>query len=225
MVKTSLLTLLFVLCAIPTLAQGTDDYNKFEFYVGYSHNRVDVGAVEDIGDDDPDFDDLNDIFNERQGFHGFNSSGTANLTRYIGLKFDYSYHQKSIGNEVDNTTARLHNFVGGIQIKDNSRATRVKPFAHALFGIARYAIDLTELDDDIADFDDAGFSAVIGGGLDVRVHPRVDIRVFQFDWNPVRFDFSDFGAKIGGPLVPTPTGTDFTRTLHNFRIGFGAAFH
>lgn len=223
MTKALLLILLLILCAAPALAQG-NDYNKYEFYVGYSHNRVDVGAVEDIGDDDPDFDDLNDIFNERQGFHGFNASATANLNRYVGLKFDYSYHQKSIGNEVDNTTARLHNFVGGIQIKDNSRATRIKPFAHALFGFARYALDLTELDDDIADFDDAGFSAVIGGGLDIRVHPRVDLRVIQFDWNPVRFDFRDFGGPVGGSITPTPTG-DFTRTLHNFRIGFGAAFH
>jgi hypothetical protein len=215
--------LLLILSAAPVFAQGTD-YNKYEFYVGYSHNRVDVGAVEDIGDDDPDFDDLNDIFNERQGFHGFNASVTGNLTRYVGLKFDYSYHQKSIGNEVDNTTARLHNFVGGIQIKDNSKATKIKPFAHALFGFARYALDLTELDDNIADFDEAGFSAVIGGGLDIRVHPRVDLRVIQFDWNPTRFDFRDFGGPVGGPITPTPTG-EFTRTLHNFRIGFGAAFH
>lgn len=224
MARTLLLTLLLILCAVPTLAQGTD-YNKYEFYVGYSHNRVDVGAVEDIGDEDPDFDDLNDIFNERQGFHGFNASITGNLTRYVGLKFDYSYHQKSIGNEIDNTTARLQTFVGGIQIKDNSKATRIKPFAHAMIGFSRYAIDLTELDDDIEDFDDAGFSAVIGGGLDVRVHPRVDLRVIQFDWNPTRFDFRDFGARFGGPLVLAPTGIDFTRTLHNFRIGFGAAFH
>lgn len=224
MAKTLLLTLLLMLCPAWTFAQG-GDYNKYEFYVGYSHNRVDVGAVEDIGDDDPDFDDLNDIFTEREGFHGFEASATVNLNRYVGLKFDYSYHQKSIGNEVDNTTARLHNFVGGIQIKDNSRTTRIKPFAHALFGFARYAIDLTELDDDIADFDDAGFSAVIGGGLDVRVHPRVDLRVIQFDWNPMRFDFRDFGGPIIGPITPTPAGSDFIRTLHNFRIGFGAAFH
>lgn len=224
MSKILLSTLILVLCAAGASAQGTGDYNKYEFYVGYSHNRVDVGRVRDIGDDDPDFDDLNDIFAEREGFHGFESSATTNLTRYIGLKFDYSYHQKSIGNEVDNTTARLHNFVGGIQIKDNSRATRVKPFAHAMFGFARYALDLTELDDDIADFDDAGFSAVIGGGLDVRVHQRVDVRVIQFDWNPTRFDFSDFGTRIGGPLVPARTG-DQTRTLHNFRIGVGAVFH
>lgn len=224
MYKILLSALGLILCSAASLAQGTDDYNKYEFYVGYSHNRVDVGRVRDIGDDDPDFDDLNDIFNERRGFHGFEAAASVNLSRYVGLKFDYSYHQKSIGNEVDNTTARLHNVVAGIQIKDSSRATRVKPFAHAMFGFARYALDLTELDDDIADFDDAGFAAIIGGGLDVRVHPRVDVRVVQFDWNPMRFDFRDFGTRIGGPLVPARTG-DFTRTLHNFRIGVGAVFH
>ena len=64
-----------------------------------------------------------------------------------------------------------------------------------------------------------GFAAAIGGGLDIRLTPRIDLRAIQIDYNPMRFDFSDFGA-VGIPGTPTPLGEP-RRTLHNFRIGIG----
>jgi hypothetical protein len=212
--------LVAVLCG--TTAMGQDDYRRFEVYGGYSHNRVDVGPVEDFDPgDDLEFDD---IFDEREGFNGFNASATGNFSRYVGAKFDYSYHQKSFGfGGGDNTTIRLHNILGGLQVKDNSTEATWKPFAHALVGVGRTSADLTELDNDLEDFSDTGFAAAIGGGLDVRVSPRIDIRIFQIDYNPMRFDFTDFGAT-GIPGTPTPTG-DLKRTLHNFRIGIGIVFH
>jgi opacity protein-like surface antigen len=208
-----------LMCANVALGQ---DYRRFEVFGGYSHNRVDVGPVEDFDPgDDLEFDD---IFDEREGFNGFNASFVANFHRYFGAKFDYSYHQKSFDFGADNTTVRLHNILGGIQIKDNSEdGGALKPFGHALVGVGRTAADLSEFDDRLFDFDDAGFAAAIGGGLDIRIHPRVDLRVIQVDYNPMRFDFSDFGA-IGVPGTPTPTG-DQKRTLHNFRIGIGLVFH
>ena len=202
-------------CAMQSMAQS--DYRRFEFFGGYSHNRVDVGPVEDFDpDDDVEFDD---IFDEREGFNGFNVSVVGNFHRYWGAKFDYSYHQKSFGFGNDNATVRLHNILGGIQIKDNATEGTLKPFAHALVGVGRTAADLTEFDDTLADFDDVGFAGAIGGGLDIRLTPRIDFRVFQIDYNPMRFDFSDFGTS-GIPGTPTPTG-DLKRTLHNFRFGIG----
>jgi hypothetical protein len=48
--------------AMQSMAQ---DYRRFEIFGGYSHNRVDVGPVEDF---DPDDDlEFNDIFDEREG--------------------------------------------------------------------------------------------------------------------------------------------------------------
>jgi Outer membrane protein beta-barrel domain len=212
---------LFVALLCATTVVGQDDYRRFEVYGGYSHNRADVGPVEDFDPgDDLEFDD---IFDEREGFNGFNASVVGNFSRYLGAKFDYSYHQKSFSAGADNTTIRLHNILGGIQVKDNSTERTWKPFAHALAGVGRTSADLTELDNSLEDFEDTGFAAAIGGGLDVRVSPRIDIRLFQIDYNPMRFDFSDFGA-IGIPGTPTPTG-DQRRTLHNFRIGIGIVFH
>ena len=59
-------------------------YSPVEFYAGFSHNRVDVG-----GDGDEELDG-----GQREGFHGFNASITGNVSRYVGLKFDYSFHRR-----------------------------------------------------------------------------------------------------------------------------------
>src|SRR6185503_19221536 len=144
------------------------DYRRFELYGGFSHNRVDVGPVEDFDpSDDLEFDD---IFDEREGFNGFEVSVTGNFHRYWGAKFDYSYHQKSFNVAgFDETKIRIHNILGGIQIKDNSTEGTLKPFAHALVGVGRTAADLSQFDNTLADFDDSGFAAAIGGGLDIRL--------------------------------------------------------
>ena len=196
-----LLLVLFLACAAPiAVAQGTDDYDRVKFFVGYSHNRVDVGAT----DNDPDVDD---IFDEREGFHGINASITGNVSRYVGLKFDYSYHARSLDPPGFDrgTDARIHNILGGVHFQDNTRdpTNRVRPFAHALIGAGVFSVDLTDLDDDFEDVSETGLAGALGGGVDFRISERVDIRAIQFDWNPTR---------ING------------QTLHNFRIGVGVVF-
>ena len=218
-----LLVAVFVgmISASTAMCQGSSDYRRFEFFAGYSHNRVDVGPVEDF---DPNDDlEFNDIFDEREGFNGVNLSVAGNFSRYLGAKFDYSYHQKRFEFAGDHTTIRLHNFLGGIQVKDNAPEGTWKPFAHALVGVGRTSADLSQFDNRLEDFDDAGFAAAIGGGLDVRVANRIDVRLIQFDYNPMRFDFTDFGTA-GIPGTPAFRG-DLKRTLHNFRIGVGIVFH
>ncbi|HEX8852648.1 MAG TPA: hypothetical protein VF754_04130, partial [Pyrinomonadaceae bacterium] len=127
MKKLILLTLLVACSAPAAFAQTTDDYDKVNVFVGYSHNRVDTG----VEDDDPD---IGDFIEEREGFHGINASVTGNMSRYVGLKFDYSFHTRNVEFGPDNTSFRLHNFLGGVQIKDNTKdeTKKVKPFAHFL---------------------------------------------------------------------------------------------
>src|ERR671918_1427403 len=132
--KTILLGLVMVVSASICTAQS--DYKKFELFAGYSHNRVDTG----IGDDDPA---LDDVVDEREGFHGFNAAVTGNFSRYLGVKGDFSAHFKKQtiqfgsvqGAQID-VNSRLLNFLGGIQVKDNSTEGTFKPFAHALVGAA-----------------------------------------------------------------------------------------
>jgi hypothetical protein len=204
--------ILIVACASMALGQSTDEYNKVEGYVGYSHNRVDTG----IDDSDPE---LSDIVNEREGFNGVNASITGNLTRYFGVKGDFSGHFKKktfpIGIASLELDSNLFQFLGGVQVKDNSTETKFKPFIHALVGAARVRNE-GNFSTDIcvavfpspcpADFSetDTGLAGVFGGGLDIRAGKRLDIRVIQFDYNPTRV---------------------FDSTQHNFRIGAGIVFH
>ena len=189
-----------IACTAPfTFAQTGDDYNKVDVYVGYSHNRVDTG----ISDSDPDFDDIVD---EREGFHGVNASVTGNVSRYVGLKGDYAFHRKSfdLSDGVDTFTvdSNLHTLVGGVQIKDNAKETKVKPFAHLMAGIAHAKFSVDGLGTNFNE-SETGFAGVIGGGIDIKVNDRVDFRVVQFDYNPTR---------LGG------------ETQHNFRVGIGVVF-
>src|SRR5918993_1388941 len=92
--------ILMAFSSVAALAQTTsDDYDKVNVFAGFSHNRVDTG----IDNEDPEIDD---IFDEREGFNGFNASVTGNVNRYVGLKFDYSFHQKSFEFGADSTDFR-----------------------------------------------------------------------------------------------------------------------
>ena len=199
--------ILIMACASISFAQS-GDYSKYEFYGGYSHNRVDTG----IDDSEPA---LSDIIEEREGFHGFNTSFTGNLSRYIGLKADFAGHFKSksipigVGNiDIDSS---LYNFLGGVQIKDNDKEARFKPFAHALIGAAWARNEITVPPivcvqvfpspcPATSTESDTGLAGVIGGGIDIRAGKHFDIRAIQVDYNPTRV---------------------FDATQHNFRVGVG----
>jgi hypothetical protein len=173
-----LLVAFFIVCAAP-FTNAQDEINKYDFFVGYSHNLV-------------DFDD------STEGFNGVNASANGNLSRYVGLKADYSFHRKTISDGPLSADADLHQLFGGVQLKDNSKATKFKPFAHAMAGFANFGVDVGAFDES-----ESGFAAILGGGLDVKVSDRIDIRAIQVDYNPTRFD----GVY-----------------QHNFRIGVGIVF-
>ena len=214
MFKTILIGTIMIACA--SIAAAQSDYKKFEFFAGYSHNRVDTG----IGDEDPA---VGDIINEREGFHGFEVSATGNLSRYFGIKGDVSGHFKSktfpisssFPDATVNVDSRLFNFLGGVQIKDNSTEGTFKPFAHALVGVA-YGRNNVDVSNGVcvAIFpspcpgsfteSETGFAGAFGGGLDIRASDSISIRAIQVDYNPTRL---------------------FDSTQHNFRFGVGIVFH
>ncbi len=196
---------------------GQDDYKKGEFFVGYSNNQVDTGIEPGDIPGDP--------IEKRQGFNGFNVSGVYNVSRYVGLKADVSgaYRSDSFNFSAPNgsggtsnvsfdANSSLYNVLGGVQFKDNSSDAKVKPFAHALVGagIGRVKIKNVNCSTGIdcspftaIDESETGLAGAFGGGLDVKLSNRVDLRVVQVDYNPIRFD--------GG-------------TTNNFRIGIGLVF-
>ena len=211
--------ILFMCCLVvasSVLAFAQSDYKKAEFYVGYSNNQADTGG--DSGNS------VQSFFRDRESFNGFQTSGVYNVHRYVGIKGDISgtYKNQSVNSPftVGNTTGNVrfdsnrsvYNFLGGVQIKDNSSDARVKPFAHALVGAghARYKVKnavctggITTCPTFIGNVTETGLAGAFGGGIDIKVSDRVDIRAIQVDYNPIKFD--------GG-------------TTNNVRFGIGLVF-
>lgn len=179
------------------------DYNKGEFFIGYSNGQVDTGL--DSGNT------VNSFFRDRISFHGFEAAGVYNVSRYFGIKGDVSGTYNSTqfsfpvvsGTTTQTVTAdtrnSLYNFLGGVQVKDNASESRVKPFGHALIGAGHGRTKINSLTctststfscGEIGSVSDTGLAAAFGGGLDVRINDRIDFRAFQVDYNPIKFENS-----------------------------------
>jgi opacity protein-like surface antigen len=208
---------LTALAAMAAFGQAGDDIKKGEGYIGYSNGQVDTGL--DSGSD------VGDFFRDRANFHGFNVQGTYNFNRFLGVKGDVSgtYNKTRFSETfVDpgtggtftssfDTNNSLYNFVGGVQLKENSKSGTFKPFAHAMAGLAHARTKVRDVtctptlncpvfEDS---FSENALSGVFGGGLDIRVGDRFQIRAIQLDYNPIRFEGD---------------------TSHNVRIGAGIVF-
>ncbi len=248
--KLSLLALVVLALSPAALAQNGDDYHKVEVSGGYSYGRFepnsgtqtvtagpDVFSFEPCTPDGADIlgGDLQRIFCERRGFQGFDASVAYNFTKYLGVKGNVSGHFKKdrtvdqftdagvTRTDTNDLTDRTWQFLAGLQVKNNSREARVKPFAHALFGVARQTSHDVQsstggfnftLDDEVT-----SFSMKLGGGIDLRLSEHVDLRVIEVNYNPIFAGDrdvpgnADFDLRVAG------------RTAHNFTIGVGIAFH
>ena len=211
-----------IFSAASVLAQN-DDYYKIEGFGGYSYMNLDR-AVE--------LNDLPDFDGNRVNSHGFNGSATYNFTRYWGAKFDVSLHTYGEDFEsrqittnppqvipgVFKTSQSDYQFMGGIQYKDNSKeGPKFKPFAHVLLGVAHQSLTLERTaptSGSLVDLSFNDFAMKFGGGLDIKIHKNVDVRVFQFDLNPI------WRGEKTTALGPLDNGV-----RSNYMITFGVAFH
>ena len=66
----------------------------------------------------------------------------------------------------------------------------MRPFAHALFGASLFRGFTSDIRPagNVYTFDDAtSLAMALGGGLDLRVNKRIDVRLIQFDYTPTFF--------------------------------------
>jgi opacity protein-like surface antigen len=195
---------LFFILSCAVFAQADDEFNKNEFYVGYSNQQLATN-------------------NERESANGFEVGYTRNLNRYFGVKVSFSGAYKNdqisatdpVGGDFTfrlDSKRSIHNLLGGIQVKDNDPDTKVKPFAHALVGVARNRFTSDNFTCTsgncppvgFPDFEvtDNGFAGAFGGGLDIRLNRRIDLRVIQVDFNPTYSNNrSDNNIRIGVGIV------------------------
>lgn len=192
LIQATFLLFVFSFCA---LAQTAEEYNKNEFYVGYSNQQV--GSV------------------ARSTFNGVEGSYTRNVSRYFGIRSTLSFAkdnrtlQGSVLNPEGGTynfrqdnNRSVYNFLAGVQVKDNASTKRLKPFGYALGGVAHNRNTFKNLACvssssspsncpstppifDNVTFSDTGLAGAFGGGLDIKINDRIDFRAIQADYNPI----------------------------------------
>jgi hypothetical protein len=148
----------------------------------------------------------------RRQMHGFNTSLTGNSSKSVGWKFDFSHVSRSDSvSGSSKVKTSIQQYLGGVQFKNNIKdGAAFKPWAHVLAGIARQYQGTGGGTGTGSNYSQNDFAMVVGGGIDVKLGKRVDLRVIQFDYNPI--------------FVKTRNGIE-GHTQHNFRVGFGFVLH
>lgn len=171
-----------------TFAQS-NDYKKNEYYGGYSNQQVDNNSP-------------------RDSFNGFEVAYIRNFHRYFGAKLDFSgaYYRKSdlSGSAKSKGNVAIYNFLVGIQLKNNVSIAKLKPFGHLLAGVGyEKASFICPSCPPNFKSNQTGFAASAGGGLDLRLSDKIDLRAVQADYNPMYID---------------------SRLKNNLRLGVGISF-
>ena len=207
----------------PAAAQRLDGYNRFEVFHGTSYFILERPEPVGAGATFEGFRGISNAatFNIRRYFglkfdlarydkkYGLCEPGQA-MTAHT------SCFSPLPGAAVNTDDARLktsiYNFMGGIQLKDNGRgAKRFKPFAHLSVGSAltRERVDTYAPDPAsgrlLLDFKTRsawGAAGAVGGGLDVRLSDRIDLRAVQVDYHKAAiFNNSTDSLRVGVGLV------------------------
>lgn len=212
-IKILCLTCVFALTAFAQNQQSrqqTDDYRKNEYYLGYSNQQTDSGGY--------------------RSANGFQGSYVRNIKRYMGIKADFSaaFDKETFDyTTIDPTTPgnptytvrqrsnnSTYNILGGVQFKNNASNARFKPFGHALAGVAilRSKFNATCTSAYCPPFvtnypnftyTSRNLAFAVGGGLDIKINDKIDVRAIQVDFNPIwrGGGFWQKNIRIGAGIV------------------------
>jgi opacity protein-like surface antigen len=213
--------LLIVIClAAATLVKAQEEVYRAEVYGGYLFNSIQSSSgsstyvIPGCETGSTCSTTSSSSSSSRRQMQGFNVSITGNSSKSVGWQFDVSHvgrtDSSGSGTGAAEIKSSLQQYLGGVQFKNNIKGeARFKPFAHVLAGIARqYAGTGGTGTGSSSSHND--FAMLFGGGIDVKLNKRVDLRVIQFDYNPI--------------FVKTRNGIE-GYTQNNFRIGIGLVFH
>jgi opacity protein-like surface antigen len=160
-------------------AQTSGDQPKNEFFAGYSFQSADINTLT--------------IDPHRTPQNGVNLEYTRSITRHIGLTGDASahFHRETHSTGVGTFSSQRDQYfmLGGLQLRAGNEK-RLQPFAQALLGISLFRGFTADIgpSGNVYTYDDAAsFAMALGGGLDVRVSKRINVRVIQADYTPTFF--------------------------------------
>jgi hypothetical protein len=175
-----LVTTFLIACSASVLmGQTTAEQPKNKFFAGYSFHSADINTLT--------------IDPRRRGQNGVNLEYTRNVTKHIGLTADASahFHRDSRSASGGTFTSKRDQYflLGGLQFSAGE-GKGVRPFAHALFGASLFRGFTSDIrpSGNVYTFDDAtSFAMAFGGGLDIRISKRIDLRLIQADYTPTFF--------------------------------------
>lgn len=158
---------------------SNDDYYKTEIYGGYSWMKPTQGTIAFSKDDSP---------------QGYEVSVTRNFNRFFGVKFatggNFKTTREFFPNIAEVQKNTFYTYSGGVQIADNRKSSRVRPFAHILVGGIHHKDHFTStftsasgaIFVDHSNESENKFMMVFGGGINVRVGQKISVRPIQFDY-------------------------------------------
>jgi opacity protein-like surface antigen len=192
--KLLLLFAILLVCAPAGFAQS--DYSHWEFFIGYAHERANNGAdrldVRGRAVNANGTTQRVDFVSDRIPYNGATTEIVANVTPHIGLVGNFS---ATFANTdfVDSLTGRTFHarvsrylLLGGPRYNFRNSSPFI-PYAHALFGVARYQAKFRNNDFTCPDTNETAFAMALGGGLDIRASKHIDVRAGQVDYVPVFF--------------------------------------
>jgi opacity protein-like surface antigen len=192
--KLLVLFAIVLVCAPAGFAQS--DYSNWEFFIGYAHERANNGADRlDIRGRaiNPNGSTRRvDFVSERIPYNGVTTELVANVTPHIGLvtNFAATFANTDFIDALSGQSfrARVSRYTLLFGPRYNWRnSSPFIPYAHALFGVARYQAKFRDNDFTCPDTSDTAFAMALGGGLDIRAGNHIDVRPIQVDYLPVFF--------------------------------------
>jgi hypothetical protein len=200
----SFIWVLLCVVLVPPLASA-QDYPKAEIFGGYSYLHIDTNGASSSS--------LNQlcntvtlgtcpfIFQLHPGFSGWNAAGQFNLSSWFGITADISGHYGTLVTaKITSASFQGINFVDFSLPKQRNydflfgpvfsyRKPRYKPFAHALLGDEHINFGRVQLPSNLGTFpappSSNYFVFSLGGGVDVTLSRRFQLRVGEFDFQRV----------------------------------------
>jgi len=242
--KKQIFTIAIVGLALAAQASAQKADHKWEVYGGYlngqnhySAGEDDVtfgGATQNIPLCTPTADanfgtNFEKLLCNRNTFHGLDTAATLYVRRFVGITGDFSWQRHRAtyvddfgpgGVQTSTNTENKYMFFGGVQVKNATSAKPWKPFAHALAGVAHEKLsgmDVNPVEGNQTYTDQpTSFAVKLGGGIDVRLSRRLDLRAIEVDYVPI------FAGNRTLTITPPVLGINIVgRTANNFTFGVG----
>lgn len=240
------LTTLLLIASVSTVAAQTA--SKMEYSISLSHalQKPNSGTLNGVEDGEsfsiqPCTSDgidalgshLNHIFCDRRDFPGFNLGAKYNLSPTLGIRTDFSaYFNKdrsvdSFGSGADAHTdtnsfnEKTYVLVIGPEVRRDFGSWR--PFAHAMAGVARQTS--TDVQASTGPFAftihdrTTSLALKVGGGVDVRISPRIDLRIIEIDYEPI------FAKDRNTPVSALFEQRVKGKTAQNVTLSIGLVWH